>query len=266
MLTEKDMLALDRWAVAKTLHLQNDIIDAYKEYNFHVIYQKLHNFCAVDMGSFYLDVIKDRQYTTHKDSVARRSAQTAIYHIIEAMTRWLAPILSFTADEVWQQIPGKHGDSVLLETWYADLFDLDESSTMNFGFWSSIHQTRTFVSKQLEQLRVDGKIGSSLDAEVKLYCSDVLYKSLSALEDELRFVLITSYATVYPLGDADDSIEIFTLDSGEKISILVDKSSHQKCTRCWHLREDVGSSEKHPELCGRCIDNVEGNGESRHYA
>jgi len=266
MLAEKDMLALDRWAVAKTLHLQNDIIEAYKEYNFHIIYQKLHNFCAVDMGSFYLDVIKDRQYTTHKDSVARRSAQTAIYHIVEAMTRWLAPILSFTADEIWQSIPGEHGDSVLLETWYENLFDLDANEIMNFDFWALIHETRTFVSKQLEDIRKDGMIGSSLDAEVKLFCGEKSFTALSSLEDELRFVLITSYATVHPLVDAPESCETHTLESGESISISVEKSSHQKCSRCWHLREDVGTHSEHPELCGRCIDNVDGAGETRQHA
>lgn len=266
MLSEKDMLALDRWAVARTLQLQNEIIAAYRVYNFHSIYQKLHNFCAVDMGSFYLDVIKDRQYTTHKDSIARRSAQSAIYHIVEAMTRWLAPILSFTAEEVWQQIPGTHSDSVLLQTWYEKLFDLQASDPMNFDFWALIHETRTLVSKQLEQIRVDGKIGSSLDAEVKLYCSDAMYQALSALQDELRFVLITSYANVYPLSDAPQGSEALTLESGEKMFITVDKSAHQKCTRCWHLREDVGQHAEHPELCGRCVDNVDGEGEVRHYA
>ena len=266
MLQEKDMLALDKWAVARTHQIQDEIITAYKEYNFHVIYQKLHNFCSEDMGSFYLDVIKDRQYTTHKDSIARRSAQTAINHIIEAMTRWMAPILSFTADELWQQIPGQHGDSVLLETWYDKLFDLNSSDTMNDDFWTTIKETRTLVSKQLEQIRVDGKIGSSLDAEVKLFCSEKLYTTLNALDDELRFVLITSYASVHPDDTAPDSNEIFELENGEKISINVEKSAHQKCTRCWHLREDVGSHTKHPNLCGRCVENVEGKGETRHYA
>ena len=266
MLQQNDMLALDRWAVARTLHLQNDIIAAYKEYNFHIIYQKLHNFCAVDMGSFYLDVIKDRQYTTHKDSIARRSAQTAIYHIVEAMTRWLAPILSFTADEVWQQIPGSRSDSVQLETWYENLFDLDNTESMNFDFWALIQETRTLVSKQLEQIRVNGKIGSSLDAEVKLYCSGNIQQALSALQDELRFVLITSYATVHSADDAPDDCEALSLESGDTIYITVDKSSYKKCCRCWHLREDVGTHTEHPELCGRCVDNVEGEGETRHYA
>jgi len=266
MLQEKDMLALDKWAVARSHQIQDEIITAYKEYNFHVIYQKLHNFCSEDMGSFYLDVIKDRQYTTHQDSIARRSAQTAINHIIEAMTRWMAPILSFTADELWKEIPGNHGESVLLDTWYDKLFDLNSSDTMNNDFWATIKETRTLVSKQLEQIRVDGKIGSSLDAEVKLFCSEKLYSTLSALDDELRFVLITSYASVHPEDAAPESNETFELENGEKISINVEKSAHDKCTRCWHLREDVGTHIEHPELCGRCVENVEGKGETRHYA
>lgn len=163
-------------------------------------------------------------------------------------------------------IPGKHGESVLLESWYQNLFDLSSSETMNFEFWASIQQTRTFVSKQLEQIRVDGKIGSSLDAEVKLYCSEKLFNALHTLEDELRFVLITSYASVLPAIEAPDSCEKFELENSETICVDVEKSSHQKCTRCWHLREDVGSHTDHPELCGRCIDNVEGKGESRQYA
>jgi len=266
MVTEKDMLALDKWSVAQTLNVQNEIIEAYKEYNFHHIYQKLHNFCSEDMGSFYLDVIKDRQYTTHENCVARRSAQTAIYHIIEAMTRWMAPILSFTSEEVWQQIPGKHGESVLLESWYDKLFDLKSSDTMNFEFWAAIQETRHLVSKQLEQIRVNGTIGSSLDAQVKLFCSDKLYATLSALDDELRFVLITSYASVHPASETPASNETIKLDSGETLSINVEKSAHAKCTRCWHLREDVGSHSEHPDLCGRCIDNVEGDGETRRHA
>ncbi|VAW55965.1 Isoleucyl-tRNA synthetase [hydrothermal vent metagenome] len=266
MLAEKDMLALDKWTVAKALEIQNEIIDAYKNYNFHIIYQKIHNFCSEDMGSFYLDVIKDRQYTTHKDSIARRSAQTAIYHIVEAMTRWMAPILSFTADEIWGQIPGEHGDSALLETWYDKLFDLSETENMNFDFWADIRETRTQVSKQLEQIRVAGTIGSSLDANVKLYCSENLLNRLNSLDDELRFVLITSYASVEPASATPDTHETITLENGETISIHVEKSAHSKCTRCWHLREDVGSHTDHPELCGRCIENVDGEGETRHYA
>ncbi|MCW9015070.1 MAG: isoleucine--tRNA ligase [Gammaproteobacteria bacterium] len=266
MLDKNSMLQLDQWAVAKTDQLQNDIVEAYKNYNFHLIYQKLHNFCSVEMGSFYLDVIKDRQYTTHEDSVARRSAQTAMYHIVEAMTRWLAPILSFTAEEIWQAIPGKHGETVLTEFWYDKLFSSDESAVMNFNFWDQVQETRTLVSKQLEQLRIDGKIGSSLDAELDLYCSENLYTTLSSLEDELRFVLITSYARVHPLSDAPDTAVECKLENGEKLQVSAAASVHKKCVRCWHHREDVGNHDNHPELCGRCVENVEGEGEQRKYA
>jgi len=266
MLDEKDMLALDRWAVAKTLQLQHQIIDAYKDYNFHLIYQKLHNFCAIELGSFYLDVIKDRQYTTQKDSIARRSAQTAMYHIIEAMSRWMAPILSFTADEIWEALPGSRSESILLETWYDQLFDLDQSQMMNFDFWSRIQEARTHISKQLEKLRVAGDIGSSLDAEITIYCDDVLFDQFSALENELRFALITSEATVKPIASKTVSAVEVTLESGQTFYIESQVTQHKKCVRCWHHREDVGSHNDHPELCGRCIDNVIGSGEQRKHA
>jgi isoleucyl-tRNA synthetase len=266
ILDAKDMLAMDRWAVAQTLELQNEIIDAYKKYNFHLIYQKLHNFCSGEMGSFYLDVIKDRQYTTKDNSIARRSAQTAMYHIIETMVRWLAPITSFTADEIWKSIPGNRGDSVFFETWYDQLFQLDASENMNFDFWKSIQETRALISKQLEQLRVDGAIGSSLDAEVDLYCDGKLYENLSSLKDELRFVLISSYARVHALKDAPSTAIECHYENDDLLKIVPKASEHTKCVRCWHHREDVGTHTEHPELCGRCIDNVVNDGEAREFA
>lgn len=266
MLDAKDMLALDRWAIAQTLQLQNQIIEAYREYNFHIIYQKLHNFCAVEMGSFYLDVIKDRQYTTKADSIARRSAQTAMYHIIESMARWLAPILSFTAEEIWQEIPGNHSESVLVETWYDKLFELDDTETMNFEFWSQVQEIKTHVSKLLEQLRNEKKIGGSLDAEVDLYCNEKTFNLLNLLEDELRFALITSYVRVHEFNGAPDTSTACKLENGDTLKISVTASSHEKCVRCWHHREDVGQNAEHPELCHRCVENVAGDGETRSYA
>jgi len=266
MLDNKEMLALDRWAVAQTLQLQNQIIDAYKSYNFHLIYQKLHNFCAVEMGSFYLDIIKDRQYTTQENSIARRSAQTAIFHIAESMARWLAPILSFTAEEIWKAIPGKRSDYVLLETWYESLFDLAPSEVMNFDFWAQIQEIKTHVSKLLEQLRSEKKIGSSLDAEIDLYCDDKTLSLLNSLDDELRFALITSYARVHPLEEAPESSIECKFENGKVFHVLTSASKHEKCVRCWHHREDVGQHSEHPELCGRCEDNVAGKGEDRKYA
>jgi len=266
MLDNKEMLALDRWAVAQTLQLQNQIIDAYKSYNFHLIYQKLHNFCAVEMGSFYLDIIKDRQYTTQENSIARRSAQTAIFHIAESMARWLAPILSFTAEEIWKAIPGKRSDYVLLETWYENLFDLAPSEVMNFDFWAQIQEIKTHVSKLLEQLRSEKKIGSSLDAEIDLYCDDETLSLLNSLDDELRFALIVSYARVHPLEEAPESSIECKFENGKVFHVITSASKHEKCVRCWHHREDVGQHSEHPELCGRCEDNVAGKGEDRKYA
>ncbi len=263
MLAPRDMLELDRWAVDRALQLQEEVLAAHNDYQFHVIYQRFHNFSVVDMGGFYLDVIKDRQYTMPTDSLGRRSAQTAMYHIIEAAVRWMAPILSFTADEIWQHIPGERGDSVFLETWYEGLFPLDAEDSFDRGLWERVLAVRGAVGKQLEALRGARTIGSSLDAEVDLYCGESLYKDLSKFEDELRFVLITSYARLHPAGEKTETAVPTEL---EGLSIEVRASRHPKCSRCWHHREDVGQHPEHPELCGRCVENVTGPGESRRFA
>ena len=260
-----DMLALDRWAVARAAQLQQEIIRAYDSYDFHHIYQKVHNFCNVDLGSFYLDVIKDRQYTTQADSLARRSCQTAMYHVVEALVRWFAPILSFTAEEIWQNLPGKHGESVFLTQWY-ELPAVSTDEQMGLSFWQQVLEVREAVSKELEQLRVAGGIGSSLDAEVDLYCGSEIYQRLSLMEDELRFVLITSYARLHrDTGKTDDAMH-YTLEGGDELWIAVSPTAHNKCVRCWHHREDVGANTDHPELCGRCVENVDGEGEQRRFA
>lgn len=264
-LAAESMLPLDRWAADRAALLQDEIASAYEDYQFHQIYQKLHNFCNVDMGSFYLDITKDRQYTTKPNSVARRSAQTAMYHICEAMVRWLAPVLSFTADEIWQYMPGERSESVLLEGWYQGLFSLQEDETFNRPFWKLVMETREVVSKELEQLRVSGGIGSSLDAEVDLYCGQELFEQLSKLEDELRFNLICSYARVHRETEKNTDAIHYTLSTNDEVWVAVSPSDHEKCIRCWHHREDVGSHADHPELCGRCIENVDGDGEPRQF-
>jgi isoleucyl-tRNA synthetase len=267
-LAPERMLELDRWAVARTRVLQEEIRQAYDQYEFHLIYQKVHNFCAVDLGSFYLDIIKDRQYTTQADSVARRSCQTALYLIVEAMTRWLAPITSFTADEIWRHIPGDRGHSVFLETGYElpEMYLQGEAgSGFDLAFWNRVLAAREAVSRELEKMRVAGAIGSSLDAEVDLYCDGELYADLDRLGDELRFVLITSDARVHVGGERDD----LALQAECRAGALWLKGSvspHAKCVRCWHHREDVGAHAEHPELCGRCVDNVAGAGEPRRFA
>jgi isoleucyl-tRNA synthetase len=262
VLAAEAMLPLDRWIVVKAEYLQQEIIAAYEQYDFHLVYQKVHNFCAVDLGSFYLDVIKDRQYTTQQDSIARRSAQTALYHITEAMTRWIAPILSFTAEEIWAVIPGEHEESVFFETWYP--FPEEVIDDLDDAYWQQVLKVRVAASKEMEKLRVDKVIGSSLDAEVELYCSDELMAILEKLGDELRFVLITSYVHLHALDDKP--ADAVTAEGVDGLALKVKASEHTKCVRCWHHREDVGKHSEHPELCGRCVENVAGAGEVRRYA
>ena len=260
----QNMLALDRWVINKTRLLQEEIIKAYNAYQFHVIYQKIHHFCAVELGGFYLDIIKDRQYTTQTDSLARRSAQTAMYHIIEAVVRWFAPILSFTAEEIWQYIPGQRNESVFLNTWYADLPRLADDQMMNEAYWEKIRLVRDAVNKELEAERKAGKLGSPLEAEVHLYCDAQLKKQLDLLENELRFVLITSSADVH-LANSREPTDVVVTDM-PGLSIKVAALTYQKCERCWHRRADVGKDKTHPTLCARCVENIDGNGEMRKYA
>jgi len=268
ILPPEQLLALDKWAIEQARRLQQQIMAAYEKYEFHVIYQLVHNFCAVEMGSFYLDVIKDRQYTTQRDSIARRSAQTALYHVIEAMARWLAPILSFTAEDIWQVMPGKREETVLLATWYdvPAMYSNDAQADAETAFWEQVIEVRDVVNKELEALRVAGDIGSGLDAEVDLYCGRELYTLLSKLEDELRFALITSYARIYLAGSPPAEGQHYTLSSNDELWVAVAASSHNKCVRCWHHREDVGANPEHPQLCGRCVENVDGDGEQRQFA
>jgi len=269
LIDPEQMLCLDRWVLERTRHLQEQLRLAYQGYEFHRIYQLVHNFCAVDLGSFYLDIIKDRQYTTQTDSIPRRSAQSALYHVAEALVRWLAPILSFTAEEIWQQLPGSRGESVFLSTWYElpPAFYTEGEILLRMGtdFWERITEVRDAVSKELEKLRASGDIGSPLDAEVDLYADDQARALLGAIEDELRFVLITSYARVHALEDAPDTAVDVNV-AGLAFRIQVRPSQYGKCVRCWHHREDVGTNAQHPELCGRCVDNVDGDGEQRRFA
>ena len=257
-----DMIALDRWAVDRAWQLQQEVVEAYRTYQFHLVYQKVHHFCSVDLGSFYLDVLKDRQYTCRTDSLARRSAQTAMFHIAEALVRWLAPILSFTADEIWRYLPGERSGSVFLETWYEGLFPLDENSPYNRELWDFVLKVRESVSKEMEILRVREEIGSSMDAEVALVCAEPVYERLARLGEELRFVFISSDAAVLPNGEGAAGLPTEV----EGLELNVVPSPHAKCVRCWHHRADVGASPEHPELCGRCVENVAGTGEIRRYA
>ncbi|RME32877.1 MAG: isoleucine--tRNA ligase [Gammaproteobacteria bacterium] len=258
------MLPLDRWAVGHAHGLQESITVAYRDFEFHRIYQHVHRFCAVELGGFYLDIIKDRQYTTRADSLARRSAQSALYHVIEAMVRWLAPILSFTADEIWEYIPGRRDAHVFTATWYEALAPLPEEGTFGHDYWQRVIRVRGEVNRALETVRAAGGIGSSLDAEVDIWCGEPWHSTLDALEDELRFVLITSDARLHRADGRPDTAA--PAEEIEGLWIQVTPSEHPKCVRCWHHREDVGADPRHPQLCGRCVENVEGEGEQRRYA
>ena len=272
------LLVLDQWIVLKTAQLQEEIIAAYDTFQFHLIYQKLHNFCTVDLGGFYLDIIKDRQYTTQKDSLARRSCQTAMFHIASALVRWLAPILSFTAEEIWQHLPSVpladeySKTSIFLNQWYAHpqfqaVLPLEEK--MKTYHWPWIIALRESVNKELEIQRSAGKIGSSLSAEVIFYADELAQKKLNVFEQELRFVLLTSKVLVKPL--SEKTSEALTLDltaiepAAGTLFFEVNVSSHEKCARCWHRSEDVGQTPEEPELCGRCVTNVVGAGEVRFF-
>ena len=264
MVKPEDLLPLDAWMVDQAYQLQKEIRHSYDEYQTMNIYQKLHHFCVNELGGFYLDVIKDRQYTTQADSAARRSAQTALYHVAEAMLRWLAPILSFTAEEAWQQMPapveGEREESVLLALWYEDLF---ESNNKEFddAFWRRIMTVKTEVNKLLEKARNEKIVGASLSADVTLSVNGDLANDLSRLGDELRFVTITSTAKVVAF---DESLGEQTELEGLRVAITA--SEHEKCDRCWHHSEDVGTHKEHESLCGRCVENVDGSGEQRAFA
>uniref|UniRef100_UPI00261C273A isoleucine--tRNA ligase n=1 Tax=uncultured Halomonas sp. TaxID=173971 RepID=UPI00261C273A len=261
-----EMLALDQWVVDRAAQLQARIETAYQEYRFLDVYQQVHGFCARELGGFYLDVIKDRQYTTQTDSLARRSAQTALYQVVEALSRWIAPILSFTAEEIYENIPGERGDSVLLEEYYQGLGTLDDGAEMGRDFWEQVLEVKQAVNKCLEDARNAKTIKGSLAAEVTLYVDDALQATLAKLGEELRFVMLTSEVTLAPLaeGEQAEGAEATEL-AGLKVAVVA--SGHRKCERCWHHREDVGSHEGHDDLCGRCVSNLpEGPGETRLHA
>src|SRR6204780_1723441 len=255
-----DLVAIDQWAISSAFHLQNDVVTAYRNYEFHDIYQEVHNFCVVELGGFYLDIIKDRLYTTGADSLPRRSAQTAMYHIADAMVRWLAPILSFTAEEVWGFMPGARNESVFLNTWHRFPAGAERGSEID---WPAFIALKADVARQLERLRTAGQIGAPLEAEVAIYASAEQAQKFSALRDELRFLLITSQARVI---ESDSPPADSVPSHAENVWIEVKPSSHPKCVRCWNLRSDVGSDPRHPELCARCVINIDGPGEERKYA
>jgi len=248
----EDMVALDRWIVHRAWETQQKIIAAYERYDFAEIVQALLNFCSVDLGSLYLDVTKDRLYTMGEDSRGRRSAQSAMYHIAEAFVRWIAPVLSFTADEMWNYLPGKHVGNVLFATWYDALAPLPSDAALSAEDFDQLLALREQVSKVLEPMRANGLIGAALEAEIAISVNAATAAKWQPLAEELRFLFISGDVTVTPV-DAD---EVF---------VLAEPTKKTKCVRCWHHRADVGVHAEHPELCGRCVSNVQGPGEDRQW-
>jgi len=253
LLPAKDMLALDQWALQRAHDLQKEILQAYEEFQFHLIYQKLHQFWRGGHGGFYLDVLKDRMYTMPANSRGRRSAQTAMFHILEALVRWLAPVLTFTAEEIWRHKPGKRSESVFLEA-VACIASAPERE-LDMAFWNEVIAVRQAWPRNWKSCAWPVASGSGLDAEVNLYGDDSWQEKLRRLGDELRFVFITSYARVHGL-DKKPSSAVET--EIKVLYVRVAPSAYPKCIRCWHHREDVGANQEHPQICGRCVQNVTG--------
>jgi isoleucyl-tRNA synthetase len=266
----EEWLEIDRYAWLMTHDLQRvlapsgkyaakpDSAGHYGTYEFHLIVQSLQTFCSEDLGGFYLDIIKDRLYTTPANSRPRRSAQNALYHITQSLVRLMAPILSFTAEEAWEVL-SRDATSVFEQTWHQ--YPLPSDAEQLRGRWKKLRELRSDVLKQLEALRAGGKVGSSLQGEVELYANGESSEFLRSFADDLRFVFITSQARVKD-GPAADALGTVLPD----VSIRVYPSAHAKCERCWHYRAEVGADQQHPGLCGRCVANLFGAGEPRRYA
>ena len=256
----EEMLALDQWIVSSTARVQQEIRNHYNQYEPHLIYQKLHNFCVNELGGFYLDIIKDRQYTCKTDGLPRRSAQTALNHIAEAMTRWIMPILSFTADEIWSALPSKPAGTVFAASWY----ELPSAeNALGDAYWREVLKVKASVNKVLETKRKELGVGQSLACNITLFCERDLFDALSRIGEELRFALIVSKAQLKPLADSAEEGEATDMP---ELRVLVEKATAPKCERCWHFRDDVGADTAHPTICTRCVTNIDGKGEDRCYA
>jgi isoleucyl-tRNA synthetase len=255
-------LDLDRWAVQQAADTQAAIVAAYERYDFPEIVQRVQNFCTTELGALYLDITKDRLYTMPTDSRGRRSAQSAMYRIAEAMVRWLAPIMTFTAEEAWVLLPGTRDESPLFETWYEGLDTHQDGETR--GWWGKLLAIRETASRALEGMRKAGQIGASLDATLTLHADKETQVALAASAPELRFFFITSAVTLADLEGRPASAERVELE-GAEVYVAAAVSEDVKCIRCWHHRPDVGVDPAHPEICGRCVENVTGQGEDRRW-
>ncbi|HEY7986420.1 MAG TPA: class I tRNA ligase family protein, partial [Methylophilaceae bacterium] len=250
LLPASEWLEIDQYAIALTHKLQDAVLADYDRYEFHLAMQKFVAFCSEDLGGFYLDILKDRLYTTAANSKPRRAAQSALYHITQTLTRLIAPVLSFTSNEIWQMMePGKDA-TVFEQLWYT-LPDVGMTEAL-MNDWQDVRNVRDIANKRIEEQRAQSLLGSGLQAELDIVASGKVYKSLNRLGDDLKFVFITSRVSVQQKeGD---------------VSVNATPSTFTKCERCWHYRADVGTDQQHPTICGRCISNLYGTGESRRYA
>jgi isoleucyl-tRNA synthetase len=240
-----ELLEVDRWALSRAAQFQAEVLAHFEAYEFHPVVAKLQVFCSEDLGAFYLDVLKDRLYTTQAGSKARRSAQTALWHVTHAMLRWMAPFLSFTAEEAWKVFDG--GATIFTETYWT----LPEPDAALLAKWERVHAIRDVVNKEIENVRSAGGVGSSLQANVALSAAAEDAALLRTLGEDLKYVFITSHAAV---------------NDGAELQVQVTPSTDPKCERCWHYRADVGTDPAHPTICGRCVSNLHGAGETRTVA
>ncbi|MBC7780775.1 MAG: class I tRNA ligase family protein, partial [Proteobacteria bacterium] len=253
---------IDRYAAALTERLRVSVTDDYARYEFHLAMQRLLHFCSDDLGAFYLDILKDRLYTTAPHSHARRSAQSTLHDIAAMLIRLFAPVLTFTAEEAWAVLMRDAQASVFTTTWTQGPTDAAPGAVQRpappdptlIARWETVREVRAAVLKELEALRSAGRIGSGLAAEVEVHAPAAQHTALAALADELRFVFITSGARVV------------RAEEGEGLRIVALPSEGVKCARCWHYRTDIGSHAEHPDICARCVGNLTGSGETREHA
>ncbi len=251
LLPVEQWLEIDRYAIALTQALQQRVLAAYERYEFHSAMQDMVIFCSEVLGGFYLDILKDRLYTTAADSAPRRAAQSALWHIVQTLTKLFAPVLSFTSEEVWQQLVNNADDSIFFGDWH-ELPDVGVSEAL-LQEWQEVRNVRDLANKRIEEQRAQSLLGSSLQAELEIEASGTVYRALSRLGDDLKFVFITSRVTVRQ-------------NEGAETVVNATASAHAKCDRCWHYRADVGADTAHPHICGRCVSNLYGAGESRRFA
>ena len=263
LVSVEDSLLLDQWAIQQAYDVQQAVLAAYERYDFPEIVARVQNFCTNELGALYLDITKDRLYTMPTDSHGRRSAQSAMYRIAEALVRWLAPVLSFTAEEIWQQLPGERGDSVLFETWY-DGLAATQNSPEQRRYWADLLAIRDTASRVLEGMRKAEQIGAALEAKLAIHAGAAAVARYAPVADELRFFFITSELHL-DLAGGQPADAVLTELEGADVWVSATVSHAAKCVRCWHRRNDVGSHAEHPELCGRCVSNVEGPGETRRW-